>query len=122
MAITFWRNVQRKITTQEMDASFDTLVNDIANAGLSAEMPEGQIYIGDNTNNASLETLDTSIVPETTDKRYQSDLQDTYNDATSSIQVRVKVVLVLILWVTLFGKMMEVLLINLNYNLTRQVQ
>ena len=88
MAITFWRNVQRKITTQEMDASFDTLVNDIANAGLSAEMPEGQIYIGDNTNNASLETLDTSIVTETTDKRYQSDLQDTYNDATSSIQTQ----------------------------------
>jgi len=88
MAITFWRNVQRKITTQEMDASFDTLVNDIANAGLSAEMPEGQIYIGDNTNNASLKTLDTSIVPETTDKRYQSDLQDTYNDATSSIQTQ----------------------------------
>lgn len=88
MAITFWRNVQRKITTQEMDASFDTLVNDIANAGLSAEMPENQIYIGDNTNNASLETLDTSIVPETTDKRYQSDLQDTYNDATSSIQTQ----------------------------------
>jgi hypothetical protein len=86
MAITFWRNVQRKITTQEMDASFDTLVNDIANAGISSEMPEGTIYIGDNTNTASLETLDTSIVPETTDKRYQSDLQDTYNDATSSIQ------------------------------------
>jgi hypothetical protein len=69
-----------------MDASFDTLVNDIANAGISSEMPEGTIYIGDNTNTASLETLDTSIVPETTDKRYQSDLQDTYNDATSSIQ------------------------------------
>ena len=88
MAITFWRNVQRKITTQEMDASFDTLVNDIANAGLSSEMPEGTIYIGDNTNTASLETLDTSIVPETTDKRYQSDLQDTYNDATASIQTQ----------------------------------
>lgn len=62
MAITFWRNVQRKITTQEMDASFDTLVADIANAGLSAEMPEGQIYIGDNTNTASLETLDKTLV------------------------------------------------------------
>jgi hypothetical protein len=75
MAITFWRNVQRKITTQEMDASFDTLVNDIANAGLSDEMPEGTIYIGDNTNTASLETLDTSIVPETTDKNYVSDAE-----------------------------------------------
>jgi hypothetical protein len=71
-----------------MDASFDTLVAEIANAGLSAEMPEGQIYIGDNTNTATLDTLDTSIVPETTDKRYQSDLQDTYNDATSSIQTQ----------------------------------
>ena len=88
MAITFWRNVQRKLTTTEMDANFDTLVSDIANAGLSAEMPEGQIYIGDNTNTAILDTLDTSIVPETTDKRYQSDLQDTYNDATSSIQTQ----------------------------------
>jgi hypothetical protein len=86
MAITFWRNVLRKLTTSEMDANFDTLVTMIDSAGLSAEMPEGQIYIGDNTNTASLETLDTSIVPETTDKRYQSDLQDTYNDATSSIQ------------------------------------
>jgi hypothetical protein len=88
MAITFWRNVQRKLTTTEMDANFDTLVSEIANAGLSAEMPEGQIYIGDNTNTATLDTLDTSIVPETTDKRYQSDLQDTYNDATSSIQTQ----------------------------------
>ena len=88
MAITFWRNVQRKLTTTEMDANFDTLVSDIANAGLSAEMPEGQIYIGDNTNTATLDTLDTSIVPETSDKRYQSDLQDTYNDATSSIQTQ----------------------------------
>jgi hypothetical protein len=86
MAITFWRNVLRKLTTSEMDANFDTLVTMIDSAGLSDEMPEGQIYIGDNTNTASLETLDTSIVPETTDKRYQSDLQDTYNDATSSIQ------------------------------------
>ena len=43
MAITFWRNVQRKITTQEMDASFDTLVNDIANAGISSEMPEANM-------------------------------------------------------------------------------
>jgi hypothetical protein len=62
MAITFWRNVQRKITTQEMDASFDTLVEDIANAGLSAEMPDGQIYIGDNTNTATLETLDKALI------------------------------------------------------------
>jgi hypothetical protein len=62
MAITFWRNVMRKITTQEMDASFDTLVDMIDNAGLSSEMPEGQIYIGDNTNTASLETLDKTLV------------------------------------------------------------
>jgi len=75
MAITFWRNVQRKITTQEMDASFDTLVNDIANAGLSSEMPEGTVYIGDNTNTASLETLNTALVPESTDKNYVSDAE-----------------------------------------------
>lgn len=62
MAITFWRNVLRKLTTTEMDANFDTLVTMIDGAGLSPEMPEGQIYIGDNTNTASLETLDKALV------------------------------------------------------------
>jgi hypothetical protein len=73
--ITYWRNVMRKITTQEMDASFDAVVDMIANAGLSSEMPEGQIYIGDNTNTASLETLNTALVPESTDKNYVSDAE-----------------------------------------------
>jgi hypothetical protein len=60
--ITYWRNVMRKITTQEMDASFDAVVDMIANAGLSSEMPEGTVYVGDNTNTASLETLDKTLV------------------------------------------------------------
>jgi len=60
--ITYWRNVLRKITTTEMDASFDAVVEMIADAGLSDEMPEGQIYIGDNTNTASLEILDKTLV------------------------------------------------------------
>jgi hypothetical protein len=71
-----------------MDNNFENLVNAIEDAGLSPTMPEGQIYIGDNTNTASLDTLDTSIVPETTDKNYQTDNQKLFNDATSSIQTQ----------------------------------
>lgn len=88
VSITYWRDVLRKLTTTEMDDNFENLANAIENAGLSPTMPEGQIYIGDNTNTASLETLDTSIVPETTDKNYQTDNQKLFNDATSSIQTQ----------------------------------
>jgi len=52
----------RKLTTTEMDNNFENIVNAIADAGLSPTMPEGQIYIGDNTNTASLETLDKTLV------------------------------------------------------------
>jgi hypothetical protein len=89
ISITYWRDVLRKLTTTEMDNNFENIVNAIADAGLSPTMPEGQIYIGDNTNNAILDTLDTSIVPETTDKNYQTDNQKLFNDATSSIQTQI---------------------------------
>jgi len=87
--LTFYRDILRKLTTTEADNNIQILSDAIeAGSGLSDEMPDGQIYIGDNTNTASLETLDTSIVPDTTDKRYQTDNQKLYNDATSSIQTQ----------------------------------
>lgn len=87
--ITYWRDVERKLTTTEMDNNFQNIVDAISDAGLSSTMPEGQIYIGDNTNTASLDILDTSIVPETTDRNYQTDNQNLFNDATSSIQTQI---------------------------------
>lgn len=62
ISITYWRDVMRKLTTTEMDDNFNNLVDAIADAGLSPTMPEGQIYIGDNTNTATLETLDKNLV------------------------------------------------------------
>jgi hypothetical protein len=77
-----------KLTSLEVDENFRQLADALSGGTLSDDLAQNKVYIGNNLNKAEQQTLNTALVPETTNKNYQTDNQKLYNDATSSIQTQ----------------------------------
>lgn len=77
-----------KLTFDELDDNFRNIADALDSGGLSSNLAQNKVYIGNSLNVAEQQTLNTNLVPETANKNYQSDNQKLFNDATSSIQTQ----------------------------------